>query len=327
MSKKARSLWFAAPRKVEIREEDIQKKPGEIMVESRLMGISHGTELLFFRNELPVGLESDLCLKSLEGTLSYPIKYGYINIGITESGKKVFAFYPHQDLFAVTENELLELPEELSLYDAIFTAHMETAVSIVQDARPVFGDVVLIYGQGTIGLLVTEIITQSKLSEVITVDPLPMRRELSARLGCVSLNAEDVHLREKILSLTDQRGADCVINTSGSEKALQSAIETACFEGTIVEASWYGSKRVNLQLGSFFHRKRLRLRSSQVSTLNPDLTGRWDKNRRFGLVFRLLEKIKPSKYITQSYKLKDAQMCFEHIDNNPFDTIQVILEP
>jgi len=53
------------------------------------------------------------------------------------------------------------------------------------------------------------------------------------------------------------------------------------YSGRVVIGSWYGSKPVQLDLGGAFHRSRIRLISSQVSSLAPELSGRWDKSRRF----------------------------------------------
>ncbi len=75
-------------------------------------------------------------------------------------------------------------------------------------------------------------------------------------------------------------GADLVYELSGSPAALDGAIALAGFDGRIVVGSWYGNKRVELDLGGRFHRNRIHMISSQVSTLAPPLRGRWSKARR-----------------------------------------------
>lgn len=323
----ARALWFVGNKELEIRNEKIEKKSGEIFVRSMLSGISHGTELLFFRNQLPEGLETDASLRSLPGKLEYPIKYGYINVGKTEKGGKVFGFYPHQDVFSAPEDELIPIPDEMPFEDAVFLAHTETALNIVQDASPIPGDNILVLGQGTVGLLTAEILTRSLPAGVITADAYEIRRQASEKIGCKTLRADEPDLIDKIYSLTDGRGADCIINVSGSERALQVAIDSAAFEGNIIEASWYGSKKIQLRLGEAFHRKRLKLKSSQVSSINSSISARWDKKRRYSFALRLIEMIHPSKYITHRFKIRDAQRAFELLDTRSEKTIQVILEP
>ena len=84
MAPEARALYFTKPGQVELREEPLLPQPGQVRVRSRLMGISHGTELLAFRGQLPTALEADSTLKSLPGRLAYPLKYGYSNCGVVE---------------------------------------------------------------------------------------------------------------------------------------------------------------------------------------------------------------------------------------------------
>ena len=323
---KAKALYFTAPGTVELREEDCRPVGEQVLVRSRLIGISHGTEMLAFRGLMPQGLEADSSLKSLAGTLEYPLKYGYINTGETESGRRVFAFYPHQDLFFADQEQLVELPTQLDFADAVFLANMETALSIVHDANPRFGECVLLIGQGVVGLLTAEILKRGGAGKVITVEPYAGRRRASEAIGCVALQP-GAELQERILEHTDGRGADVAINVSASAEGLQVAIDNLAFEGIVVEASWYGSRQVTLDLGRAFHRKRIKLRSSQVSRIDPALSGRWDKSRRLERVLELLQAIRPSRYISHRFALDRAQEAYELLENHPERSIQIVLEP
>jgi threonine dehydrogenase-like Zn-dependent dehydrogenase len=326
MTIEARSLYFTAPYKVELRREEIEAVGDQLLVRSRLIGISQGTEMLAFHGHLPREMAADISLKSLPGSLEYPLKYGYINTGETETGRRVFAFFPHQDLFFAHPQELVELPSDLDYDDAIFLANMETALGIVHDARPRFGEHALLIGQGVVGLLCAEILMRAGLAKVITVESLVKRRRASEDIGCIAL-APGVDLREQILEQTDGRGADLAIDVSASAQGLQLAIDSLAFEGMVVEASWFGTRQVNLDLGRDFHRKRLKLRSSQVSRIDPTLTGRWDKQRRLNHVTELLKMIKPSRYISHRFPLSQAQAAYQLLQDRPEQSIQVVLEP
>jgi len=336
MAPEARALYFVRPGTVEVREEPLRPLPEQARVRSRLMGISHGTELLAFRGQLPAGLEADAALKSLPGRLEYPLKYGYSNCGRVEepvpgaglpAGQRVFAFYPHQDLFDADPGELVALPPEVSDEQAVFLPNLETALGIVHDAGVRFGESVLVVGLGVVGLLTSALLLRSGVGELIAVEPLALRREQAERLGCRVLSSEEPRLGERIAELTGGRGPDAAINCSGAEGGLQLALDTLCFEGTLVEASWYGSRRVNLELGSAFHRRRLRLIASQVSSVAAALGPRWDKRRRLALALQLLPALDPSRYITHRFPLERAQEAFELLDRHPQRVLQVVLEP
>ncbi len=95
----------------------------------------------------------------------------------------------------------------------------------------------------------------------------------------------------------------------------------------MIEASYYGSRSVSLALGEAFHRKRLAIRASQVSTISPALSARWDKRRRLALALAMVRRVRPSKYITHRFALEKAQDAFNLICERPGETLQVVLEP
>ena len=61
-------------------------------------------------------------------------------------------------------------------------------------------------------------------------------------------------------------------------------------EGVAIVASWYGAKPVTLPLGAEFHRRRLEIRSSQVSTIGAR-AARWDRQRRLEATRGLLGEL------------------------------------
>lgn len=323
---KARALWFVGPGRVQVREEEVHRQPDKSLISSTIMGISHGTEMLLYRGQIPPGMTADLTIEALSNTTGYPLKYGYINVGVRDDGRRVFAFFPHQDLFSLPPGQLVELPDSLEDRDAVFLAHMETAVSILHDASPLIGETALVLGQGTIGLLVSELLVRSG-ARVIGVELSEIRREASERIGCTCLSPLDDRVVERVLELTEGRGADLAVNVTGSDRALQVGIDSLGMEARLVEASWYGKREARLSLGRSFHRRRLKLISSQVSTLAASLSARWDKARRLGLVIELLHLVRPSRYISRSFSLEEASTAFELIDRNPEKVIQVVLTP
>ena len=93
--------------------------------------------------------------------------------------------------------------------------------------------------------------------------------------------------------------ADVSIEVSGSLLGLQAALDCTRPGGSIVIGSWYHSPANStsnpLRLGSRFHRSNFKLVTSQVSKIPGPLTDRWDKNRRFQLVWGMIRRIRPSR--------------------------------
>jgi threonine dehydrogenase-like Zn-dependent dehydrogenase len=66
--------------------------------------------------------------------------------------------------------------------------------------------------------------------------------------------------------------------------------------------------------------------SSQVSTISPELSGRWDKSRRFDVAWSALERIKPERWITHRFSLSEANRAYQLLDEHPEETIQVVFD-
>ncbi len=314
------SLFFEAPQQVSVRQEALPPLPaGQVLVQTLASAISAGTELLFYRGQISADLAVDETIEALKGSFAYPLKYGYALVGkvvaIGESvspdwlEQRVFAFHPHESHFHASPAELMRLPAAASTEDALFLPNMETAVNLVMDAAPCLGERVAVIGQGVVGLLTTALLAYFPLSELTTFERLPYRRQLSVQLGAhrsIAPPQSEEELRQA--SLVGQ--FDLVVEVSGAPQAVDLAIALCGFDGRVVIGSWYGTKKAALDLGGRFHRQRIRLISSQVSTIAPALSGRWDKARRFGVVWEMIERLKPSRLITHRFDLSQADTAY-----------------
>ena len=328
----AASVWFPRAREVELRSETVGAPgTGEIRVRSIASGLSHGTEMLVFRGEVPSDLALDL--PTLAGSYGFPIKFGYASVGKIVAvgagvsgmapGDRVFVHHPHQEEYVVSAGAAVRLPERLPPEIGVFLANCETALNAVLDAHPRFGEEVVVLGQGVVGLLITQLLQQAGAS-VTAVEPIALRRELALRCGADEAVAPDDALA-RIAARTNGRGADVAIEASGNARALQLAIDGAAFQSSVIVCSWYGTKPVSLDLGSRFHRQRLRLVSSQVSHVDPALAPRWDRARRRATATSLLGELLLGPLITHRIPFARAAEAYELVDRRPEETVQVIL--
>ena len=333
-SLKSTAVWMSGPRAIELREEEVPEPgAGTIGVRAIASALSQGTELLVYRGE--VAAEMSLDLPTLTGSFGFPIKHGYAAVGRVldvgpgasgfAPGDLVFALHPHQSLFLVPARLAVRLPPDLDPLLGVFAANLETALNIVHDAPLRLGETVAVFGQGVIGLLVAQLLRRAGARRVLTVDRLERRRALSRQVGADATFAPGPDLPAQLRARNDGRAADIAIEVSGSAAALQSAIESVLDEGTVIVASWYGAKPVTLNLGGSFHRGRIRLRSSQVGRLNPELAPRWDHARRFETVLALLPRLRLAELITHRVPFAEAAAAYELIDRRPGETAQVVL--
>jgi 2-desacetyl-2-hydroxyethyl bacteriochlorophyllide A dehydrogenase len=333
-----RALVFLAPENVEICTEEISEPgPGQVLVESLLSAISAGSELLVYRGRVPEHMTVDPVIPSLSATtFAFPLKYGYSAVGsVTKLGsgvemswldRLVFSFQPHQSHFIAHTSELLPLPPGVTAEEAVFLAQVETAITLVMDGRPMIGEAVVVFGQGIVGLLVTALLSRFPLAHLITLDPYGRRREMSESLGAQqSLDPTDARTVSRIQDLLQATsGADLVYEVSGNTEAINFAIETCGFGSRIVLGSWYGRQPATLELGCKFHRERIHLVSSQVSTLAPALSGRWNKNRRLDAAWQWLRRIGPHRLITRRFPLERAAEAYRLLHEEPSRDLQIV---
>jgi 2-desacetyl-2-hydroxyethyl bacteriochlorophyllide A dehydrogenase len=315
-------------------------KPGELLVKALCSAISPGTESLIFRGGMPEGWAMDETLASLSGEFRYPFKFGYALVGeVVETGsgedqewlgRRVFAFHPHQDYVVIDQRECRRLPDGMPVERALFLANLETALSLVQDAAPLAGERAMVFGQGVVGLLTTALLSQFPLSELITADPVPLRRERSREVGSALAidpsKGRELAVLEECLFHGGNNGLDLAVEVSGQVEALNQAIALIGFDGRIVIGSWYGRNAGAVDLGGHFHRRRIRLSASQVSTLSPQLAGRWTKDRRLRLAFDWLDRLQPERLITHRFPLADCQQAFELAGDKLAGALQVVFE-
>ena len=332
----ARALWLTAPRRVEVRDEAVPSPAaGEVRIRALASGISQGTELLVYRGQVPAELPLDL--PTLAGSFAFPIKYGYASVGrvldvgpgvtALAPGDLVFTHHPHQSAYVVPEALPVRLRPSLERDPAlgVFYANVETALNVLLDTPLRLGESAVVFGAGTVGLLIVQLLRRAGAGHVTVVDPLPARRERAKVVGADAALAPSDDLAERLAGCTGGRAPDVAIEVSGAPDALQAAIDVVADEGTVVAVSWYGTKPVTLALGGHFHRGRVRLRSSQVGRLDPALAPRWDRARRTEMAVELLPALRLEPLISHRIPFARAAEAYALLDERPGEAGQVVL--
>ncbi|HEX2031270.1 MAG TPA: zinc-binding alcohol dehydrogenase [Actinomycetota bacterium] len=315
---KARGVWFVAPFEVELRDVEVpEPSDGQVLVSTRYSGISGGTEMLAYRGQLDPELPLDERLGGLRGTFRYPFAYGYSVVGVVErsrgpvpEGSLVFAFHPHQDRLVVDAADVLALegvdPRVATLYPIV-----ETGLQVTLDAAPRLGDVVAVVGLGPVGTVAAALLSRAG-ARVLGADRRAGARTAAAALGVTAVDPAD--LGAEVRDRTSGRGCDVVVEASGDPAALGPALDLLAHEGTALVCSWYGTKAVALPLGGAFHRRRLVIRSSQVSTIPAALSARWDVRRRREEARRLLGELPLRPLATHEFAFEEAPVAYAALD-------------
>ncbi|MFJ4782558.1 zinc-binding alcohol dehydrogenase [Streptomyces sp. NPDC088794] len=265
MNRIGRAFWLTRPGQGELRDVDLPVPAvGDVVVRSLYSGVSRGTETLVFRGGVPVSQHAVMRAPFQEGDFPAPVKYGYLNVGVVEEGpeelvgRTVFCLYPHQTRYVVPATAVTVVPETVPAERAILAGTVETAVNALWDAGPMIGDRISVVGGGMVGCSVAALLARFPGVRVQLVDADPARATTAKALGVDFALPAD--------ALGDR---DLVVHASATEQGLARSLELLAAEGTVVELSWYGDRRVSLPLGEAFHSRRLTIRASQVGTVSP----------------------------------------------------------
>jgi threonine dehydrogenase-like Zn-dependent dehydrogenase len=265
MKRAGRAFWLRSPGHGEIRDVSLPKPAeDEVLVRTLCSGVSRGTETLVFRGGVPQSQHTAMRAPFQDGEFPGPVKYGYLNVGLVEEGpqhllgRTVFCLYPHQTRYVVPASAVTPVPDTVPATRAVLAGTVETAVNAVWDAAPMIGDRIAVVGAGMVGACVATVLARYPAVRVQLVDADPMRAGIARALGVD-------------FALPEDAAGDCdlVVHASATEDGLARSLELLAPEGTVLELSWYGDRRISLPLGEAFHSRRLVVRSSQVGMVSP----------------------------------------------------------
>ena len=240
-------LIVRSPKVIDFVEyEDRDPLGDEILVQTLISGIKHGTELNMYRGTLPFANElwdPDLRLfrtpqANEQIAPFYPHTLGSWAAGVVLSvgpdariykpGDLVHGEWKHRQTFIKPEGAFYPIPAQVDGETMVFTDPARFALAAIHDAEIKLGDRVAIFGLGAIGMLAIQMARLDGATQIIAVDPIPERLDLANKLGVdLTINPQDGDAAIAIKGATGGRGVDVAVEISGAYASLQQAIRSA----------------------------------------------------------------------------------------------------
>ena len=104
------------------------------------------------------------------------------------------------------------------------------------------------------------------------------------------------------------------------------ALNMLAHEGTLLIASWFGVKPVALPLGGAFHRRRLIIRSTPVSTVPARLSGHRPTPGAAGRPVELLAELPLAELCTHVFAFGHAADAFRAVDQGEPGLMHAVLD-
>ena len=349
-----RRLVFSGPRQISFEDlPDEPLSPTSIRIRSLYSGISHGTELAFYRGTAPRMTRENvdgLFRQRNPDASPYPIWHGYETVGeVVEVGASVQDFRvgdfvwtgnPHAD-YAVCDTTIAgrpffcgAVPDGADPKTGIFLALSGVAMDGYLTSRLTLGESCVISGLGLIGLFCVQLAVRAGVHPVIAVDPLAHRRQMALEFGADhALDPTERPIAEQVRDLNSRKGVDAAIETSGNWKALHESIRCcASGYGRVVALGFYQGPGTDLRLGEEFHTSSFcPMGASSILAVccrgEPAPGRAWDRIRVYHTMAQMLGsgQLKTLGLLTHTFPYRQAAEAYDLIDRHPEQVIKVAM--
>jgi len=127
----------------------------------------------------------------------------------------------------ISENRLTVIPDSFDMRIApLFGCAVTTAMGVINnDAKVKVGQAVVIYGSGGVGLNICQSASMVSAYPIIAIDLKDTKLEMAKKMGATHvINASmSKDVAAEILSIVGDKGADVIVETTGSARVIEQA--------------------------------------------------------------------------------------------------------
>jgi L-iditol 2-dehydrogenase len=157
-----------------------------------------------------------------------------------------------------------KIPSDVSFKEAAFTEPLSCCLNTVMQSEIVIGDTVAIIGDGSNGLLMTQLAKIFGAGKTVIIGHHDDRLETAKKLGAdITINSHNKDPIAAVKVLTENRGADSVILATGHPTAIKQGLGMVRKEGLInFFASTYPPTKIPID-PNFLHGSSIKLVGSR----------------------------------------------------------------
>jgi len=215
-----------------------------------------------------------------------------------------------------------KLPSSLAAEDAVLAFQVAECIHGTRIVQIEPTDKVVILGQGSIGLLYTQLAREKWADKIITIDILERRLEVSRHLGAdLTVNASKADPVEEVRSATNGIGADVVIEAAGTPEALRQSFRMVRPGGKVLVFGYHVEHVDRFEAIEFYFREP-QVFGVRGFGLTPAVGL---ENLRIAIRLISEKRLQTKPLITHILPLSEVKYGFECIMNK--SAIKVVLKP
>ena len=142
-----------------------------------------------------------------------------------------------------------KIPDNMDTMEAALIEPLAVGFHAARQGGARLGQTAVIFGAGCIGLVSMMACMAMGITKVYVVDVMDNRLKKAEELGASAvINGKNEDAAERIMALTNGRGADLAIETAGTEITANQAIHTVRKGANIVMVGYSKSGKMNLEM-------------------------------------------------------------------------------
>jgi D-xylulose reductase len=209
---------------------------------------------------------------------------------------------------------VFKLPENVGFDEGALVEPLAVGVHAARKAQIKPGDVALVIGAGTIGIVTAMAATAGGCSKVIIADVVQEKLDLASSFGMIAVNVTREDLNEIVKNVTDGWGVDVVFEASGSEAAVSKVFEPLCPGGRVVF------------IGMPTRPVPVDIVSAQVKEAHTETVFRYAHAYPRALLLIESGKVNVKPLVTDRYRFEDSIKAFEYAANPRPSSVKTVIE-
>ncbi len=209
--------------------------------------------------------------------------------------------------------------------DAAMIEPSAVALHGVLNIRPQIGDVVAVFGVGTIGMLVIQWLKIAGVKEIIAIDISDKKLQDAVKIGCEKvINPLKEDLVAKIHQYTNEMGVDIALECAGSKVTQEQCLLVTRKQGKVGYLGIaYSDVTLSEKAFENIFRKELILKGFWNCYSSPFPGKEWSNT----IEFAKAGKIKLKDFISHRFALRDTQYAFNMMIERQEEYNKVMIIP
>jgi 2-desacetyl-2-hydroxyethyl bacteriochlorophyllide A dehydrogenase len=218
------------------------------------------------------------------------------------------------EYISVRADRIHILPDSISFEEGALIEPLSNAVYAVKTAHFRLGNNAVLFGGGTIGLMVTQVLKSAGASYIYIVEPIESKRKLALELGADYIF--EPKKQKRIFRMTDKIGVDYIFDCVGIPNTIIDSLSLVKRGGVIMVIGMY--------IEPFEIKGWLQLTSKNLTLKGMYLA---DQNS-FRTAIRLIEqkKVNVKKLITKKVTLEAVPEIYTHLSSGIHEDVKVIVK-